>query len=116
MVWWEAEGGGVSVGERIEDALRREVREETGIEIKVVKFLHFEESFFYFDPSSSAWHGLLFFFLCRPLTQNLLTDDSSENDEEHNPHWVDLSGLAEEDFQVSAGKVLQLVREEIQAQ
>jgi ADP-ribose pyrophosphatase YjhB (NUDIX family) len=36
---WSIPGGAVELGEPVEDALRREVREETGIEIAVGEFL-----------------------------------------------------------------------------
>ncbi len=57
-------GGGINVGERIEDAPKREIREETGIEVEIGRFARFEELFFYYDPSGTAYHGLHFYYVC----------------------------------------------------
>jgi nucleoside triphosphatase len=40
---WALPGGGVEAGERIDEALRREVREELGIEVTDVKALFFKD-------------------------------------------------------------------------
>lgn len=56
-------GGGIKIGERMEETLKREAQEETGIEIDLVRFAHFEEVFFYYDPSDRAYHGLHFYFI-----------------------------------------------------
>jgi 8-oxo-dGTP pyrophosphatase MutT (NUDIX family) len=52
-------GGGINLGERIEEALKREVREETGIEIDIdiLELVSFREDFFYYDPSGEAFHS-----------------------------------------------------------
>lgn len=39
--YWSKPGGTVEFGEKIEDAVRREIKEEFGVEIKLIKFLGF---------------------------------------------------------------------------
>lgn len=40
--WWDVPGGFLELGEHPEDGLRREMREELGVEIEIVRFLgHF---------------------------------------------------------------------------
>jgi nucleoside triphosphatase len=57
-------GGHVELGETLEEALRREIKEETGLEIHGIEFLLFQE--FIFDDS--FWekrHFLFFDHACR---------------------------------------------------
>ncbi len=92
-------GGGSEVDEHLEDALRREVREETGLEIEIERFFAFKEDFFYYDPADVAFHGLLFFYLCRPRTFTLAANDQIEDDEVEWPRWVPIDQLRLEDIQ-----------------
>jgi 8-oxo-dGTP pyrophosphatase MutT (NUDIX family) len=101
-------GGGVEVGEKLKDALIRESREETGIEVRVDKLLHFEETFFYYDPRDEAFHNLSFFFICTPLTTNLIADDKVDDIESNKPRWIDLATLKPEDLQPPADKVIKI--------
>jgi len=104
-------GGGISVGERVEDALKREIREETGIEVKVGRFARFEELFFYYDPSGTAYHGLHFYYVCCPKTLELLDDTQVKDDAAGKPRWVDIEGLQAQDFQAHGDIILDLCKE-----
>jgi 8-oxo-dGTP diphosphatase len=41
--FWMQPGGGVEFGEKVEDAVKREIKEELGIDVKLIKFLAFTE-------------------------------------------------------------------------
>jgi 8-oxo-dGTP pyrophosphatase MutT (NUDIX family) len=101
-------GGGAERGERLEDALRREVKEETGIRIKIKKFLYFEEVFFYYDPLNEAFHNLSFYYVCQPLSAKLT--DKSIDLESNEPRWVDLNALKRSRLQPPADRVLGLYK------
>jgi len=98
-------GGGSEVGEQLEEALHREVREETGLEIEIGRYVAFKEDFFYYDPLDVAFHGLMFFYLCKPLTFDLATNDQIEDDEVETPRWVPIDQLRPEDIQ-SHGEII----------
>jgi len=42
--FWSKPGGGVEFGEKIEDTLKREVKEELGVDIGEIRFLSFTDS------------------------------------------------------------------------
>lgn len=103
-------GGGSEVGERLEAAVRREVREETGLEIEIERFVEFKEDFFYYDPLDVAFHGLMFFYLCKPLTLQLAADDQIEDGEVERPRWVPIDQLRAEDIHSHGEIVLRAVQ------
>jgi nucleoside triphosphatase len=61
---WVIPGGHIELGERMEEALVREVEEETGLKIDDIEFLLFQE-FVYGEAFWKPMHFIFFDFLCK---------------------------------------------------
>ncbi len=68
---WQAVGGRLEKGEKLEDGLRREIEEETGItDIEVGKVIHVDEWFA--KPEGELKHIVALFFLCRVKSDEII--------------------------------------------
>lgn len=103
-------GGGIHKGEAIEVALIREVIEETGIEVDVGEFLHFEADFFYYDPLDIAIHGFLFYYRCKPLTLELPILNLPIDEDLVSASWEDVRQLTGVSFQSHGDTTMNLLR------
>jgi 8-oxo-dGTP pyrophosphatase MutT (NUDIX family) len=86
-------GGGIEPYETNAAAVHREMLEEAGIQVEVGPLVHFQEDFFYYDPTGDAWHGLLFYYRCTPLTFDLLPSGQVDDESATNPQWVKINAL-----------------------
>ncbi len=106
---WSIPGGALKVGETLEEALRRELREETGLEVTPLELLEVLDRIVQDEAGRTRYHYVLIDYLCRvkrsgPQDPRAATDVSE-------CRWVAPSELAEyhlrpETLQV-VGKALQ---------
>lgn len=78
---WEVPGGRLSMGENPFDGLKREAREETGLEIDILNTLRVH----HFKSDDGCTITMVTFF-CRPLSNAItLSEEHTEHD------WIDLN-------------------------
>jgi len=103
-------GGGVELGEPLEAALRREIKEETGLEVTAAQYLGFKEEFFYYDPLDEGFHSFLFFYRCHTHSLDLIPDDQIDDAVVASLHWVPLASLHPDQFQCHGDLILKLLK------
>ena len=93
-------GGRVQLHETMETAVLREVREELGIEAKILRPLWLNQGFFLEDVTGERFHELCLYFLMDASETDLLgrgeTFEQREGEKRHVFHWLPVDSLKEE--------------------
>jgi nucleoside triphosphatase len=70
-------GGHVELGERLEEAVAREAKEETGLDVHSIEFVNFQQ--FIYDPA--FWkkrHFIFFDFACKTDSADVQLNDEAQ--------------------------------------
>lgn len=90
-------GGGVHIGESAEEAVKREVFEETGIEYEVDRLAFIHENFFVGDGSlvGKECHEIAFYYLMKSKGSFELKSNSYTQGVKENMYWIHSDKLNE---------------------
>ncbi|MCL1987157.1 MAG: NUDIX domain-containing protein [Firmicutes bacterium] len=86
-------GGAVNHGEAAEDAIRREVYEETGVNYEIERLVFVYENIF--QENGLNFHGIEFFFLMKPrgTREGLVCKSHGMDSAKEHLHWLPLNGM-----------------------
>jgi ADP-ribose pyrophosphatase YjhB (NUDIX family) len=98
---WSLPGGLVDVGESLEEALRREVLEETGLQVRVGPLVEVLDRIIYDEELRVQYHYVLVDFLCRAGT-----DGPREASDAEEVRWFEIGQLEDLDMTDSTLEVI----------
>lgn len=104
---YDLPGGGIKLGETINEALMREVKEETGYSVSPGKLVACEESFFKKLSKDEFVHSILLYYFCSIQGGEASTKFFNGNEKTYmsKPEWIDLDKIRDLKFYSSVDLV-----------
>ena len=112
-------GGGIEIGESIEQSLKREFYEETGLSVSVGKFLEVHEDFFINISKKKPIHSILMYYICKNPRGKVSTEFLAGDEKKwmKKAEWLSLDRIKKIKFynSVDSVKLIQKARGAIRA-
>lgn len=88
-------GGGIKLGENINDALVREVKEETGFEIKINEIIACKNSFFKYLEKEKYVQSILMYYSCEAIGGKASLEFIAESEKNYidMPEWIGIDDV-----------------------
>ena len=96
--WWSIPGGLLETGEKLEDAVRRETLEETGLRVEIVYRFDIFERIMRDTEGRAEYHYVLVDYVCKVTGGELAPGDDVSRVE-----WVPCTNLR--DYKVTSGTI-----------
>src|ERR1019366_1411365 len=96
--WWSIPGGLLETGEKLEDAVRRETLEETGLQVELVYRFDIFERIMRDAEGRAEYHYVLVDYVCKVTGGELVAGDDVSRVE-----WVPCTNLR--DYKVTSGTI-----------
>jgi len=96
--YWLLPGGGQKHGETLHEALKREVKEETGIEVEVGQLRYVREYIganHEFAKIDSERHQVEFMFECRAKEGSEISQPEEPDENQLQVEWIDIKKLSD---------------------
>lgn len=104
--YWDLPGGKVKFGESPFDTLKREVKEEVGLEVEISRSL----DMYWFFGVIDKFQVVCYTFLCRPLTKNVdISKNPAEEDKIVEFGWVSKEEFLGEEYPVIHESLKELI-------
>lgn len=90
---YDLPGGGMEAHESLHDALRREIAEETGLQVEPVELIHADSALFYLPSVDQPVNSIGHFFHCQVTAGELSQDGQGEWERQvyQETLWIPLS-------------------------
>ncbi len=99
--FWSLPGGALELGERLIDGLRREIREEVGLEVNVVDVVEVLDRVIRDEAGKVQYHYVLIDYLCSPTGGSLRAGSDADD-----AVWVERDRVGERQTTEGAAPVI----------
>jgi 8-oxo-dGTP diphosphatase len=103
---WSVPGGVVELGEQLHKAIKREVKEETGLEVDIERLIEAVDNIIFDDEGRIQYHYVLLDYLCQ-LRGGVL----KAADDVHEIQWVPLRALQSLPITSSLNRVIAKIQQ-----